>query len=415
MGTLIEGTPFSIQYVLEKMGQNQKDKQINEETPKLHVDDLISYEAKEIDITAFMSSIYRVKLNWKDPCAEPKSVILKIPGPKPMKIFDTSKTIDTEEQDGVTEDMLEINDFLHYAHSREIAFYDFFCNLQHPSLKLKLPKFYYGYEYNLKHRDGIIIMEDLTPRATTVPVLPGFDNHQIMAVIDELAKLQSMAWMHPEWKERVQTRALYPGFVDVMVQMTMKLKKINPGMFNKLLDELMPLFTVERCEGSCYVGEKFGFPASIVHSDLWAPNLLWEKDANGNASSQLSAIIDWQTVHTGNPCEDILRLLSLNTSVDYRRQNTERLLCFFVERIEYYMNIQGRSVPFTLEQIKCAYKESMPFALLYLGFGAPMYYEMDSVVGAEAEGERRQNNQMELLSRVEAFFEDTRKAFSSTD
>jgi len=77
---------------------------------------------------------------------------------------------------------------------------------------------------------------------------------------------------------------------------------------------------VSSVEQSNYSDSKFGFPSCLVHADLWTPNVLWEQDAQGQPTNKLCAIIDWQTVHAGNPCEDICRVLSLNTSGTYRRQ-----------------------------------------------------------------------------------------------
>lgn len=49
----------------------------------------------------------------------------------------------------------------------------------------------------------------------------------------------------------------------------------------------------------------------------------------------------------------------------------------------------------------------MRYIALLTGFGAPMYYNMHSVVG---DGKDRAKNQMELLLRVKMFFEDALNA-----
>lgn len=73
-----------------------------------------------------------------------------------------------------TDDDFNMDYFLEQAHSREIAFYKLFPTYD-PTLKM--PKFYYGSEYNKADKSGIIIMEDMTVMATTTTVLPGF-THQ---------------------------------------------------------------------------------------------------------------------------------------------------------------------------------------------------------------------------------------------
>jgi aminoglycoside phosphotransferase (APT) family kinase protein len=85
-----------------------------------------------------------------------------------------------------------------------------------------------------------------------------------------------------------------------------------------------------------------------VHADLWAANVLWEKDSDGNATDKLAAIIDWQCLHLGNPCEDLVRILNLNTSGKYRRENEAKLLEYYAEKVAEFM---GGNAPFTLEQV----------------------------------------------------------------
>lgn len=126
------------------------------------------------------------------------------------------------------------------------------------------------------------------------------------------------------------------------------LLQLDSAAFDSLVKRLLPLFTASMCTKSNYTGTQFGIPACIVHGDLWAPNVLWEKDAEGRASDRLAAIIDWQCIHSGNPCEELQRILSVNTSGKYRRQNTERLLRFYTDKVAEHM-ADGRA-PFTVEQ-----------------------------------------------------------------
>lgn len=89
-------------------------------------------------------------------------------------------------------------------------------------------------------------------------------------------------------------------------------------------------------------------PASLVHGDLWSPNIMLEKNNNDEPTNSVKSIIDWQTFflgnkhirfkkkfkhNLGNPCADLARLLSLNTSAEYRRANTAYILQYYVEKI----------------------------------------------------------------------------------
>lgn len=167
------------------------------------------------------------------------------------------------------------------------------------------------------------------------------------------------------------------------------LLQLDSAAFDSLVKRLLPLFTASMCTKSNYTGTQFGIPACIVHGDLWAPNVLWEKDAEGRASDRLAAIIDWQCIHSGNPCEELQRILSVNTSGKYRRQNTERLLRFYTDKVAEHM-ADGRA-PFTVEQatgtffdgwnscicnfqLSEAYRQAMPFSMMSVCFWPQMNF-----------------------------------------
>uniref|UniRef100_A0A914C8A6 CHK kinase-like domain-containing protein n=1 Tax=Acrobeloides nanus TaxID=290746 RepID=A0A914C8A6_9BILA len=63
-----------------------------------------------------------------------------------------------------------------------------------------------------------------------------------------------------------------------MKQVAQELAEVQPEVFAPLLDRASPLYTYECYKKCCYVEDKYGFPAALVHSDLWAPNILFETD-----------------------------------------------------------------------------------------------------------------------------------------
>jgi len=69
--------------------------------------------------------------------------------------------------------------------------------------RAKLPKFYYGYDYHPSQQDGLIIMEDLSTRAVTIPVLPGFNEPQLFALLEEVAMIHAASWRFPQWEKLV--------------------------------------------------------------------------------------------------------------------------------------------------------------------------------------------------------------------
>uniref|UniRef100_A0A914H175 CHK kinase-like domain-containing protein n=1 Tax=Globodera rostochiensis TaxID=31243 RepID=A0A914H175_GLORO len=393
---LIKNTNFTIQFVLDKIRasfcESESAEVAHKSTEWLLTNQLEGFEA--IDITggaAFMSTILKVILHWKDPkYGLPSSIVMKIPAPKYTTLVEQKNAIrakieaaEEPPRDTFMDEALmeESGTFLIEAHKREIAFYECLPRLDS---SLRLPKFYFGSDYSPHHNNGLIIMEDMSTRAVSLPTIPGFNDAH-----------------NREWEPPVPME-MRLDFIEGMRSKAEELAKIEPNQIGPLIRKLLPMFTVEYCEMSSYNGAKYGFPACIVHSDLWSPNILWEKDASGRPTDRLCAIIDWQTVHNGNPCTDISRLLALNTFGQYRRDNTDRLLEYYTRKVADHL---GGEAPFTTAQLRDAYKHSLPFSMMYLCFGASIYYYMDSVVGQDAN--ERKDKQAELLRRVLMLLEDT--------
>uniref|UniRef100_A0A914DUR1 CHK kinase-like domain-containing protein n=1 Tax=Acrobeloides nanus TaxID=290746 RepID=A0A914DUR1_9BILA len=352
----ILNTPFTLEFVLGQVKSSGE----NGETL---AHQLLGYEVHEISGgSAFFSRILKIDFNWRNSKFEPKSIVLKVPGVQNLNGL-MSAALSGEELEKMVDGS---NEYLEYCHSQEIIFYKQFHQID-PTLKL--PTVYYGHEYRRNHNKGLIIMEDLTKRATTLKMLPALSN-------------------------------VPPGDDDFLAQMkgtSNKLREIQPEVFNSLLDRAEKFFTKEAGEQIAYKEPKFGFPPAIVHGDLWSPNILFTKDENENASNELAAIIDWQSAHPGNPCEDIARLLSANTPADYRRSNTQRLLKLYKEKVDFYLGYEL----FTLDQLNDAYRHCLAHACAYFAFGAPMYHDMPSIIGNDPKAQQR-----ELLNRVQLFFED---------
>uniref|UniRef100_A0A914CE68 CHK kinase-like domain-containing protein n=1 Tax=Acrobeloides nanus TaxID=290746 RepID=A0A914CE68_9BILA len=358
--SIIPETIFSISFILEKLGIST-----------CCLENLEKYESREIAKgLGFFSKIIKITFYWKDSILLPKSIVLKIPV-----------------ANGYT-------DHLEYAFQRELNFYQIFGKFN-----IKVPKFYYGYPFHRHHNHGIMILEDLSTSGCNPRMLPGLTNEQVEAVIDELAKINVISWQNHGWYESFIEDADQAEFLTDMYGYALDIIKIQPEAFENLVPRTKSIYTYETYKKVQYTEDKYGFPPSIVHSDLWAPNIIFEKDENGNPTSNLLTIIDWQNAHPGNPCEDITRLLFANTTGEYRRSNTQRLLKFYKERVEFYNNNKAL---FTLDQLLEAYKASLGYTLAFFSFGVPHYHDMENVVDGTYPGEYKE----ELLNRVRMCSED---------
>uniref|UniRef100_A0AC34RFU2 CHK kinase-like domain-containing protein n=1 Tax=Panagrolaimus sp. JU765 TaxID=591449 RepID=A0AC34RFU2_9BILA len=380
---MISDSNFSIDFVLEKLSNFYSD---------CCLDLLEDFHAEDITHgSAFFSRIFRVEFCWKNSKTWPKSIILKVPGIQQVGKFQN------DEED-------EMLDYLEYCHSNEIRIYEFLHDeSKKQGITLKIPKVYYGSDFSRHHNNGLIIMDDLSKIGGTLRLLPGLNNAQIESVIQELAKIHVLTWKNGSFIKNHIGKPQMGNFVVEMTEMAQKLRELDPKIFNPLIDEIQKIFTPKTAELSYYTDSKFGFPATLIHSDLWSANIIFSKNENV-ITDDLLAIIDWQCAEGGNPGVDIGRLLAINTSSSYRRKNTKRLLKLYFTAVNEEMN--GQEL-FTFEQLEAAYDASMGYAAMYMGFGVPHYYHMPAVVGSK----NQESQQIELLDRTKCFFEDTIEAF----
>ncbi|CAD5217801.1 unnamed protein product [Bursaphelenchus okinawaensis] len=361
MTNTILDTSLTIEFIVQKLWEY-------EDKDCFKIENLASYKVENDTNPAFMSRIVRVFLKWNTSTGI-DTVLLKIPG---------------FQNPGKQEDTSQVDLFLPQAHTKECEFYSYFTKLN--DLNLKLPKYYYGHHYSLLHNHGAIIMEDLSKSAKTDNMFPGFTNEQVEAVVVELAKLSAASWKNPGWIQKVGRRI--KGAEHFILEYRME-----------------PLFQPDSLDKVSYVEEPYpsGIPPACLHSDLWSANILWKTDPEGNPSSELAAIIDWQMAKAGNPAEDILRLLASNTTVQYRRKNYERILKLYVKTVNEIMQLEF----ITYEQIYKAYHESMAYESILAVFGAPLYCNMESVTGGPNSKELKE----ELLWRTQALVEETLNYF----
>jgi hypothetical protein len=106
---------------------------------------------------------------------------------------------------------------------KEIRFYQLFPRLESG---LRLPKFFYGYGYDPKHSDGLILMEDLTPRGTTIPVLPGFSDAQVLDLLTEVARVHAVSWRFPGWEKEIGSDPISLDFLENMRVNALKLLEV---------------------------------------------------------------------------------------------------------------------------------------------------------------------------------------------
>ena len=70
-------------------------------------------------------------------------------------------------------------------------------------------------------------MEDLTPRGTTIPTLPGFNQAQLLDLIGEVARVHAASWKHTEWVDKIGSDEIYEKFILAMRENALKLREAS--------------------------------------------------------------------------------------------------------------------------------------------------------------------------------------------
>uniref|UniRef100_A0AC35GQH3 CHK kinase-like domain-containing protein n=1 Tax=Panagrolaimus sp. PS1159 TaxID=55785 RepID=A0AC35GQH3_9BILA len=275
----IFGTGFTIDFVLEKLRAGNLDFQ------QCDIKNLVKVDAKDITGgSAFFSQVITLNFEWNDPKILPKSIVLKVPG-----IQSVAKDIENEE---------DTETYLEFCHENELIVYKFLLSCTKKfNTSLKIPNVYYGANYSRSHRNGLIIMDDLSINGGSLKLLPGLNNIQVENTIAELARIHALVWKAGNVRDIVKLNNREDDFPGEMKQIAQQLRSLRPSVFNKLLDKLDNIYNENVFAYAVYDDEiKFGFPPTLVHSDLWSSNILFEKK-NDVITNNLLAIIDWQSGH----------------------------------------------------------------------------------------------------------------------
>ncbi|PIO60552.1 hypothetical protein TELCIR_17949 [Teladorsagia circumcincta] len=155
-----------------------------------------------------------------------------------------------------------------------------------------------------------------------------------------------------------QTMTIFTTFGDG------KLAKKGEHM-KKILPDLVDLDWVEN------MGKEFDMESVLCHGDLWSMNVLWRK--NGDALS-MAAVVDYQTAHFGCAATDLVRVFCTCLSGKDRQAHWEELLEDFYDYLKEEMD--GRKMPYTLEQLKEAYRQYFPIGAFMVVPMIGPYFEM---------------------------------------
>ncbi|KHJ97675.1 hypothetical protein OESDEN_02350 [Oesophagostomum dentatum] len=286
-------------------------------------------------------------------------------------------------------------------HNREVNVYRAFSRFDNSLTKL--PLYYFGQEFVGENKlKGFIGME-FVENAEIRHFFHNVRAEELSEVIRALAFLQAKSLQFSD----EQRQKLASNQIPDVYSVTMPPRVVSKALRNlyttseelrasgevleKMTEELLDLDLTNR------INKELGMKDVFVHGDLWSANLLWTKTVNG---VKLSRIIDHQGAHFGCGAEDLCRVFISTLSGKDRRENWERLLGEFHGYLVQYCEEEP---PFTLEQLKEAYRRLFPLAGMLL---SDVFEGIMKIALRRVPDEERIEAENTLSEKILALFED---------
>src|SRR5262249_5504444 len=122
---------------------------------------------------------------------------------------------------------------------------------------------------------------------------------QALSVAEALANLQAWSLTTEEkWQDKFETfvdrLALFSAILPMMEAGLARAKQAFPDAFGQMDEKKMiGMFTPETMT-KFHDTYKSWFPATLVHGDCWANNIMFNKLPDGSMGDNIVAFIDWQ-------------------------------------------------------------------------------------------------------------------------
>lgn len=266
---------------------------------KAEIGSVSSVNLKQIgEGVGVMGEIYRAELSYSAGTG-PKTVVVKLPS-----------RADANREQGVSLGMYdaEVNFYTKCA-DRTVAF---------------VPTAYYA-DIQPGTANFVIVMEDLGG-LSMVSQIDGMSETQALAAIDSLAAVHASWWGKAEDPAISWAPSVVHERIQAFAQMWPALwQMFQPNFGDMLSDEGRALgdWIAVNYWAAC---EEFAkAPWTLLHLDYRVDNLMFDKDR--------VAVIDWQSMGRGPAAYDLAYLLGGSVTVAVRRENEERWIRHYLERL----------------------------------------------------------------------------------
>ncbi|CAD5220488.1 unnamed protein product [Bursaphelenchus okinawaensis] len=384
----VEPTDVTFEWIVEQLdGKDKKWDQLRRHKKK------ISKIQYEIISGGYLSNVAKVEIYFGGFNSH-FTFYLKAPCMNKFKVLGENKSLY-----GFIDQMA---DGLIYYHNHEVLFYTLIAP-QYPHLHF--PQMF-GYEDSdmSTRRHGRILLESLNDRAVMPDVVNGLSIDQCCHVVEEIAKFHAYSrCMNNSEEVMRQLRGNHRlQLHDDELYIWKRLVNLGEAYFIK--HERAYKNLLDSAYAQPYEPHtNFGIRPVISHGDLWANNILFEKDEHGHISNKVYAFIDWQAVHIGTGINDLVRFILISTSANVQRMCTDRFLRLYYERLYIEYRRQGSAPDFTLDTLREMYMFHYPHECIF----AANFLTMEAL--KQSDPFRKQK----LIERLIANFEPIRPKLES--
>uniref|UniRef100_A0A1I8AE62 CHK domain-containing protein n=1 Tax=Steinernema glaseri TaxID=37863 RepID=A0A1I8AE62_9BILA len=259
----------------------------------------------------FLSVVARLTPDWRDDSSElPATLVVKVPTSETM--LEMAKQI--ELADGVK----QIREFLEDVefhrgmdralHNNECDFYEFVAS-KGLATSIAVPRVFGFRRFSKEHRQGIIVMEDLSDVGRVTSLWENLSVDDAKQVIDGIIPLHSFFLENPDIEESGKFDAplstayrqqnlkvggpILASYRFQMVKGMVESVKLTLRKQARLIDDLLYVFdSLVDLRKLKTIPVELGIPNVLIHGDLWISNILWRHDGIGRR--QLVAVLDWQ-------------------------------------------------------------------------------------------------------------------------
>ncbi|KAF7639868.1 CHK domain-containing protein [Meloidogyne graminicola] len=343
------GTQVSFEWLFQRL--IEKFKCPNELEPQWIVERLNDTNEKDLDRT----NVLKITFNWVNQKL-PKSVILKIS--------------EANEEDSPGQSKLGFDLF-----KRECQIYEWLSK----NKNIAIPRIFVIKKKWSKSCSALIVMEDLSDKASTGQISEGISSEGIRSLLRILAQFHALSMMKKdEWNKIIGNTAELPQYfyikIKQFVNKFLKKKKGENKRKYKLLQMLIKNNNLQH-----YItrnGLQFNIPECLVHGNPVASNIFFyyknkqSNNLNNNENMENKILlIDWTQTHCGCLGEDLAKCICWNMSKKERNEaQLIKLLQYYHYQLLKKLQLFGADANFqkeiTFDRVTDAFEHYIPLAAL---------------------------------------------------